>query len=214
MTVLDFIVQSIFIDDALVVLNDNMPPVVVKNATIVNVSLLLCLIGLLLFYNFRSRKAFDEIEDFKAKLRICKDDISQLITSKNCHPLFLRLAWSDAASFDPTMRRQWPDCGGTNACIRFDSELLNNRTNAGLSKAILMLTPIYNKFDGHISWADIIQMSGALAVELAGGPSISMVYGRVDAATAPSYPLHSRLPCPFAPYPDHAPAADVHVRQV
>jgi hypothetical protein len=32
-----------------------------------------------------------------------------------------------------------------------------------------------------VSWADLIQMSGALAVELSGGPHINMLYGREDA---------------------------------
>jgi hypothetical protein len=32
----------------------------------------------------------------------------------------------------------------------------------------------------HVSWADLIQMAGALAVEEAGGPAIDMVYGRED----------------------------------
>lgn len=42
-----------------------------------------------------------------------------------------------------------------------------------------MLEKIKVKYDT-ISWADLIQMGGALAVELAGGPVIDMVYGRKD----------------------------------
>lgn len=42
-----------------------------------------------------------------------------------------------------------------------------------------MLTKIKNIYPD-ISWADIIQMGGALAVELSGGPRIDMLYGRED----------------------------------
>lgn len=62
--------------------------------------------------------------------------------------------------------------------IRFQEELIIPE-NGGLSKAIVMLTRIKN-LHPLISWADLIQMAGALSVELAGGPKIDMLYGRVD----------------------------------
>jgi catalase (peroxidase I) len=62
--------------------------------------------------------------------------------------------------------------------VRFKEEL-SLRENGGLSKAIVMLSRI-KKIHPLISWADLIQMAGALAVELSGGPKIDMLYGRLD----------------------------------
>lgn len=44
----------------------------------------------------------------------------------------------------------------------------------------LVLLLFYFYFSPLVSWADLIQMGGALGVELAGGPKIDMIYGRQD----------------------------------
>lgn len=113
-------------------------------------------------------------------LEQCYLDLAILISSKDCHPILLRLAWSDAATYDQSIR-DWPRCGGTNASIRFDRNL-SHPSNAGLEKALQYLRPLKKKYR-NISWSDMIQMAGSLAVELAGGPSMQgkMRYGRVDA---------------------------------
>ena len=67
--------------------------------------------------------------------------------------------------------------------IRFEPESKHG-ANAGLTKAIGLLTPIKVKFPS-VSWADIMQMGSAEFIEMAGGPKIPMRYGRVD-ATGPS----------------------------
>jgi L-ascorbate peroxidase len=46
-------------------------------------------------------------------------------------------------------------------------------------QAVIMLTKIKHRHNS-ISWADLIQMAGALSVRLAGGPIIDIVYGRED----------------------------------
>ncbi len=97
--------------------------------------------------------------------------------SSAMHPLFLRLAWADAASFDETVR-EWPRCGGANGSIVSEHELSQSYNN-GLSKAVALLHDIKQNYS-IISWADIIQMAGAIAVELTDGPKIDMVYGRKD----------------------------------
>lgn len=123
-------------------------------------------------------------------LEQCYLDLAALISSKDCHPILLRLAWSDAATYDQSIR-DWPRCGGANASIRFDRNLLHP-SNAGLSKALQYLRPLKKKYR-NISWADIIQMAGSLAVELAGGPSMQgkMRYGRIDAPVPPKSDSHS-----------------------
>jgi len=147
----------------------------------------------------------------------------------------LRLAWSDAVTYDSTIR-EWPYSGGVNGSIHLDSEL-SRAPNAGLQKAIALLTPIKNRFQ-NVSWADLIQMAAVVAIKQSGGPDIELVYGREDAshelldlekatkdatntrqlrnvssiafkhAMCPVYP--SAVP----PYPDGAPSADVHLRNV
>jgi len=108
----------------------------------------------------------------------------------------LRFAWHDAGSHSGA-------CGS----IRFDAELKHG-ANAGLAKCVRFLTPIKEKFPV-LSWADIIQMAGACAVEHAGGPVISMRYGRVD-ATEPSQ--EGALPDALPPFKQGSPGA--HLRAV
>lgn len=80
--------------------------------------------------------------------------------------------------------------------------------NAGLKKVIGWLQPVKDKYPV-LSWADIIQMAGAEAVYVAGGPAIPMRYGRVD-ANEPS--KEGALPAALAPFPEGNPAA--HLRAV
>lgn len=49
----------------------------------------------------------------KNALRSCQDDVRVMLESSLAHPLFLRLAWSDAASYDDSVP-EWPHCGGVN----------------------------------------------------------------------------------------------------
>lgn len=108
----------------------------------------------------------------------CKEDLEIVLRCNDCHPLFLRLAWSDACSYDRTIY-QWPKCGGCNGNIRFE-RVLEYPCNGGLTKAIMLLTPLKTNYP-MISWADLIQLAGATAVSSAGGPNIELNYGRIDA---------------------------------
>jgi Peroxidase len=64
--------------------------------------------------------------------------------------------------------------------IRFEPEIKHG-ANAGLSKGLTLLEPIKAQYP-KVSWADLIQLASAVAVEHAGGPRIAMKYGRVDAS--------------------------------
>ena len=154
-------------------------------------------------------------------LRMFQSELRETLAKLNCGPIMLRLAWSDCATFDKSIK-QWPQCGGATATIRFEREF-KCTANAGLSKALDILQGIRKRYKT-VSWADAIQMAGALAVEIAGGPSIPMRYGRIDApdlatsaAAAPTVAgcpliLSTRLPSALPPFPDNAPSADVHIR--
>jgi L-ascorbate peroxidase len=109
------------------------------------------------------------VEEYKTALYGAREALREFVNENNTNPIMLRTAWHDAGSLSGA-------CGS----IRFEAEL-NHGANAGLSKVIkLYLTPIKNKFPA-ISWADLIQLAGAVAVEQAGGPKINMRYGRLDA---------------------------------
>jgi hypothetical protein len=119
----------------------------------------------------------NEEKKFQKQLNACFKDLSILIENTNTHGLFVRLAWSDAVNYDVTVHF-WPHCGGCNGSIRFVSEL-DEPANAGLVSAIDLLTPLKKRYD-RISWADIIQMAGAVAIELCNGPQLDLQYGRLD----------------------------------
>lgn len=117
--------------------------------------------------------------------------------------------------------------------IRFKEEL-DVKYNGGLSKAIVILEKIKIKYD-RVSWADLIQMAGAVAVELAGGPAISMVYGRKDCLQGDGYKINvstkvsaasllslylqfvlqiRHCPAACAPFPDASSSPDIHIRNL
>ena len=120
-----------------------------------------------------------DVEAYTADVKACRRDLRRLIDTVNCHPILLRLAWHDAGTFD-RRERAWPACGGANGSIRFDVEM-GHGANAGLKKALGYLSPLKQKYP-RLSWADIIQLGGATAVETAGGPTLPMRYGRCDVA--------------------------------
>jgi len=113
------------------------------------------------------------------ELKACEIELRELINRLNCNPILVRLAWHDSGTYDQRIK-DFPACGGANGAIRFDPEM-NMGANAGLSKAHKYLKEIQDKHPS-VSWADLIQMASALAVECAGGPKIPMKYGRVSAS--------------------------------
>jgi L-ascorbate peroxidase len=109
-----------------------------------------------------------------------KGMIKAVIDEKNCGPILIRSAWHDSGTFDNTRNNlPWPEAGGAIGSIRTDHEI-NAGPNAGLKKAITVyLQPIKTAVP-LVSWADLLQLGSATAVEQMGGPKIPMKYGRVD----------------------------------
>ena len=89
--------------------------------------------------------------------RACRNEVKLMMLSKAASPILLRLAWSDAGTYD-CMVKGWPECGGVNGSILFDSEMYF-KGNAGLSKAAALLAPVKKRYP-QVSWADLIQMAG------------------------------------------------------
>lgn len=135
------------------------------------------------------------IDDYRKDLKRLKKELIDFIQERKCHPILLRLAWHDAGTYDSRIPT-FPDCGGANGSIHFKDEL-DHGANAGLEKAIRFLQPFHHRYP-NISWADLIQLAGALSVELAGGPKIPMRYGRMDAVISAK---EGALPDPFPKNP-------------
>lgn len=148
---------------------------------------------------------------YQAELKKCRDDLRVFIDEKNCHPILVRLAWHDAGTFDQSVPT-WPNCGGANGSIRFDPEM-NHGANAGLKKGIGYLAPFHEKYP-LISWADLIQLAGATAIECAGGPKIPMRYGRVDVKGPEECAVEGNLPAAEPPFEDGSADAAAHLRAV
>ncbi|XP_057804756.1 L-ascorbate peroxidase 3-like isoform X4 [Salvia miltiorrhiza] len=84
-------------------------------------------------------------------------DLRALISSKNCAPIMLRLAWHDAGTYDAKTKT-----GGPNGSIRNQAEL-NHAANTGLKIAI-DLCEVKAKHP-RVSYADLYQLAGVVAVE-------------------------------------------------
>ncbi|MED6118635.1 putative L-ascorbate peroxidase 7, chloroplastic, variant 2 [Stylosanthes scabra] len=139
------------------------------------------------------------------QLKSAREDIRELLRTKFCHPILIRLGWHDAGTYNKNIE-EWPQRGGANGSLRFEVEL-KHAANAGLVNALKLLQPIKDKYTG-VTYADLFQLAGATAVEEAGGPKIPMKYGRVDVSAPEQCPEEGRLPDAGPPSP-----AD-HLRQV
>ncbi|XP_052195568.1 L-ascorbate peroxidase 3-like [Diospyros lotus] len=111
-------------------------------------------------------------------------DLRALISSKHCAPIMLRLAWHDAGTYDAKTKT-----GGPNGSIRNEREL-NHSANNGLKIAIEFCEAVKAKHP-QITYADLYQLAGVVAVEVTGGPTVDFVPGRKDSVDSPE---EGRLP--------------------
>eukprot|EP00270_Netrium_digitus_P014214 TRINITY_DN47_c0_g1_i2.p1 TRINITY_DN47_c0_g1~~TRINITY_DN47_c0_g1_i2.p1 ORF type:complete len:446 (+),score=80.95 TRINITY_DN47_c0_g1_i2:77-1339(+) len=134
-------------------------------------------------------------------LQRAKAAVRELIESKNCSPILIRLGWHDAGTYDSKIS-EWPKAGGATGSIRFKPEI-DHAANAGLASALELLAPIKEQFPS-VSYADLFQLASATAVEVAGGPRIPMRYGRVDVEGPQDCVPEGNLPDAGPPSPsDH-----------
>ncbi|XP_073285977.1 probable L-ascorbate peroxidase 6, chloroplastic/mitochondrial isoform X1 [Primulina huaijiensis] len=139
------------------------------------------------------------------QLKSAREDIKELLKTKFCHPILVRLAWHDSGTYNKNIE-EWPKRGGANGSLRFDIELKHG-ANAGLVNALKLLQPIKEKYSG-VTYADLFQLASATAIEDAGGPKIPMKYGRVDVTEPEQCPEEGRLPDAGPPSPA------THIRDV
>lgn len=130
---------------------------------------------------------FAQLKSIPELYNSVRDRFFELYARTNCHPLMLRLAWHDAGTYDVVSKT-----GGPNGSIRFAPELSMGANN-GLGYAKDQVDLLKKSFP-HVSYADLVQISGVSAVEYAKGPRIPFRFGRIDAASEAECTPDGRLP--------------------
>ncbi|XP_022989057.1 L-ascorbate peroxidase 3-like [Cucurbita maxima] len=122
--------------------------------------------------------------EYLKEIEKARRDLRALIANRNCAPIMLRLAWHDAGTYDVSTKT-----GGPNGSIR-NQEEYSHGSNNGLKKAIDFCEEVKSKHP-KITYADLYQLAGVVAVEVTGGPTIDFVSGRKDSRISPR---EGRLP--------------------
>ncbi|RWR81712.1 putative L-ascorbate peroxidase 4 [Cinnamomum micranthum f. kanehirae] len=122
--------------------------------------------------------------EYRKAIEKARRDLRALISSKNCAPIMLRLAWHDAGTYDVNTKT-----GGPNGSIRNEEECKHGSNN-GLKISIDLCEEVKKK-NPKITYADLYQLAGVVAVEITGGPTVEFCPGRKDSLVSPK---EGRLP--------------------
>jgi catalase-peroxidase len=130
-------------------------------------------------------KDFDYAKEFKSlDLKAVKKDIEAVMTNSqpwwpadfgHYGPLFIRMAWHSAGTYRIHDGRG----GAGSGQLRF-APLGSWPDNANLDKARRLLWPIKQKYGKKISWADLMVLTGNVALESMGFKTFGFAGGRKD----------------------------------
>jgi|TARA_B110000438_G_scaffold32829_1_gene32462 catalase-peroxidase len=129
--------------------------------------------------SFNYQKAFNDL-DYNA----LKKDLNELMTDSqdwwpadygHYGPFFIRMTWHAAGTY-----RTGDGRGGAGTGAQRFAPLNSWPDNGNLDKARRLLWPIKQKYGNQISWADLLVLTGIIAIESMGGPVFGFGGGRPD----------------------------------